>query len=119
MRFGHNFGRGGPIDTRSTRLNCILQDFLGIPPLDYILYAQLPNGRIWAYLAVFGRVFENAKYGQLGHTNVQHIKLVCIRSFFKINHRESFFGSSVRNSLSPAKLERATLGNTNHNKKVP
>ena len=82
MRFGHNFGRGGPIDTRSTRLNCILQDFLGIPPLDYILYAQLPNGRIWAYLAVFGRVFENAKYGQLGHTNVQHIKLVCIRSFF-------------------------------------
>ena len=31
MRFGHNFWLGGPIDTRSMRLNCILQDlFLGI-----------------------------------------------------------------------------------------
>ena len=55
--FGHNFWLDGPIDLRPTLLNYILQD------LDHIWRAQ-----IWAknaYLAIFGRVFERAKYGHM------------------------------------------------------
>ena len=42
MIIGHNFWLGSPIDTSSTRLNCILP-----------------------YLVIFGSVFERAKYGQV------------------------------------------------------
>ena len=56
MRFGHNSWLGGPIDTRSMRLNCILQDLFRDTPLDHILRSQMcaPNtvfgafGHIWA-----------------------------------------------------------------------
>ena len=41
MRFGHNFWLGGPIDTRSMRLNCILQDLFRDTPLDHIWPAQI------------------------------------------------------------------------------
>ena len=45
--FGHNFWLWGPIDTGSTRLNCILQDLFRDTPSDRDL-------RIWPYFAVFG-----------------------------------------------------------------
>ena len=60
MRFGHNLWLGGPIDTRSMRLNCFLQDIFRDAPLDHIWHTQIraqirpnmPNTvfgvRIWA-----------------------------------------------------------------------
>ena len=53
-----NFETGqlrGPIDTRVTRLNCILQDLFRDNPLHYIRHDQI------LYLAAFGSVFERAK----------------------------------------------------------
>ena len=52
----------GPIDTRSTRLNCILQDLSRDTPLDHIARAQICIqicifgifGHIWPYLAYLG-----------------------------------------------------------------
>ena len=41
MRSGHNFWLGGPIDLRSTRLNCILQDLFRDTLLDHIWSAQI------------------------------------------------------------------------------
>ena len=60
IRFGHNFWLGGPIDTRSIRLNCILQDLFRDTPLDHNWHTQIsaqirPN-----------TVFGAAKYGQVG-----------------------------------------------------
>ena len=53
MRFGHNFWLGGPIDTRSIRLNCILQDLFRDYPIDHNWHAQIraqirPNTVFWA-----------------------------------------------------------------------
>ena len=55
MRLGHNFSLGGPIDTRSMRLDCILQDLFRDTLLDHIWHSQLrtPNivfGCICPYL---------------------------------------------------------------------
>ena len=52
--FGNNFWLGGPIDQRSTRLNCIWDDLFGDTSLDHIYRTQIcaPNmvcgARIWA-----------------------------------------------------------------------
>ena len=49
------------------RLNCILQDLFRDTPLDHIRRAQICAKK--AYLAIFdifGRVFERAKYGEVG-----------------------------------------------------
>ena len=51
-RFGHNFWLEGPINLRTMRLNCILQDFSGTPHLTIFgppKYA--PKLHIWPYLA--------------------------------------------------------------------
>ena len=61
MRFGHNFWLGAPVDTRSTHLNCILQDLFRDTPLDHIWGAQIhaqicqiwpnmPNMHIWVHI---------------------------------------------------------------------
>ena len=49
MRFGHNLWLGGPIDTRSMRLNCILRDFSGT-----------------SHLTIFG------VFGRIQSDNLQH-----------------------------------------------
>ena len=58
MRFGHNFWLGGPIDARSTRLNCILQDLSRDTPLDHIWRTQIRSQicQIWPNMPnmVFG-----------------------------------------------------------------
>ena len=58
MRFDCNFWLGGPIDTRSMCLNCILQDLFRDIPLDHIWRAQIrlkiqsntSKGRRYIYL---------------------------------------------------------------------
>ena len=58
MRFDCNFWLGGPIDTRSMCLNCILQDLFRDTPLDHIWRAQIrpkiqsntSKGRRYIYL---------------------------------------------------------------------
>ena len=52
IKFGHNFWLEGPIDTRSTRLNCILQDLFRDTPLGHSWRAQICAKN--AYLAYLG-----------------------------------------------------------------
>ena len=48
MRFGHNFWLGGPFDTRSMRLNCILQDLFRDTPLDHIFFLNNSFRIVWS-----------------------------------------------------------------------
>ena len=41
LRFGHNFWLGGPIDLRSTLLNCILQDLFRDTPTGHIYHTEM------------------------------------------------------------------------------
>ena len=65
MRFGHNFWLGGPIDLRSTRLNCILQDLFRDTPPDHTWRTQI-RAQIHQ-IRYLGRAFECAKYGRVGY----------------------------------------------------
>ena len=73
IRLGGNFwvGVGGAINISSTRLNCILQDFLRDTQLGHILCAKIrtPNtvfdvfGRIWQYLGMYFSAPNMVKWG--------------------------------------------------------
>ena len=63
MRFGHNFWLGGPIDTMSMYLNCILQDLFRDTPLDQIWGAQIRTQiPYFAYLGTYLSVPNMVKW---------------------------------------------------------
>ena len=57
MIFGYNFWLGGPIDTKSTRLNCTLQDLFRDTSLDHIWRAQIRAP--YTVIGVFGRILDS------------------------------------------------------------
>ena len=66
MRFGHNFWLGGPIDLRSMRLNCILQDLFRDTPHNHIqMRAYTVYGatiwvcQIWSSRASLKKILQN------------------------------------------------------------
>ena len=74
MRLGHNFWLDGPIDPRSTRLNCNVQNLFRDSQLDHIgspkYTRKIPHFHIWLYFACI----RSAKYGRVEYPWKDHAK---------------------------------------------